>query len=384
MSQNQPDNAFDRPADDRVLTDGDVEAIAEATATRLAEIVSSAPGTFALVDARQLAGDLGVSLDYVYAHATELGAMRLGSGPKARIRLISIARGRRSRPGQGGQTAAEIPRPLVPLAARHRPTRRSQPNDPSCSIGRETVGPLCDDEGTRRSGRDRSAGPATTRKSSMQRETRKEGLLMPRPTLGHVFERPWADGRRQLRRAGTGLWPLREGHFRHQQAGLESTRAELETERIVQQIERGTWVPPRLEPREDPLEERSRRSACRSTRAFVCSPNVVAVKAARSRRGDVQRLPMAARVPGAVLRSLPPWATFAAMIGRDPKWIASQIGHVSPSFTFSVYQQVANSSLHRRAGRMDVDAVRRRAHGAHSQPSDHAPRAPGSARLVER
>jgi hypothetical protein len=29
------------------------------------------------------------------------------------------------------------------------------------------------------------------------------------------------------------------------------------------------------------------------------------------------------------------------MIGRDPKWIASQIGHTSPSFTFSVYQQVA-------------------------------------------
>lgn len=26
-------------------------------------------------------------LDYVYAHAAELGAMRLGSGPKARIRF---------------------------------------------------------------------------------------------------------------------------------------------------------------------------------------------------------------------------------------------------------------------------------------------------------
>lgn len=29
------------------------------------------------------------------------------------------------------------------------------------------------------------------------------------------------------------------------------------------------------------------------------------------------------------------------MIGRDPKWIAAQIGHVGPAFTFSVYQQVA-------------------------------------------
>jgi hypothetical protein len=76
MSQSQPDRAFDMPPDDRVLTDGDVEAIAEAMATRLAEIVSSAPGTFALVDARQLARDLGVSLDYVYAHAQKVPAYR--------------------------------------------------------------------------------------------------------------------------------------------------------------------------------------------------------------------------------------------------------------------------------------------------------------------
>ncbi len=87
MSQQQSEPTIEPAVADRVLTDGDVEAIAEATAARLAELVSAAPGTFALVDARQLARDLGVSLDYVYAHATELGAMRLGSGPKARIRF---------------------------------------------------------------------------------------------------------------------------------------------------------------------------------------------------------------------------------------------------------------------------------------------------------
>ena len=87
MSQHHSQPAVDAGVEGRILTDGDVEAIAEATATRLAEIVSATPGTFALVDARQLARDLGVSLDYVYAHATELGAMRLGSGPKARIRF---------------------------------------------------------------------------------------------------------------------------------------------------------------------------------------------------------------------------------------------------------------------------------------------------------
>jgi hypothetical protein len=87
MSQRHSKSAADVAMVERILTDGDVEAIAEATAARLAEIVSGAPGTFALVDARQLARDLDVSLDYVYAHASELGAMRLGSGPKARIRF---------------------------------------------------------------------------------------------------------------------------------------------------------------------------------------------------------------------------------------------------------------------------------------------------------
>ena len=87
MSQRQSESAADATVVERILSDADVEAIAEATAARLAETVSAAPGTFALVDARQLARDLGVSLDYVYAHATELGAMRLGSGPKARIRF---------------------------------------------------------------------------------------------------------------------------------------------------------------------------------------------------------------------------------------------------------------------------------------------------------
>lgn len=85
-SSGYPDE--DRPwsQDGQRLTVDDVEAIAEATARKLAEIVGGLP-TFGLVDARELAEGLGVSIDYVYAHATELGAMRLGSGPKARIRF---------------------------------------------------------------------------------------------------------------------------------------------------------------------------------------------------------------------------------------------------------------------------------------------------------
>jgi integrase len=63
-----------------------------------------------------------------------------------------------------------------------------------------------------------------------------------------------------------------------------------------------------------------------------------AVDRATSNRTDAGLPPLPEITPHSLRRT---WATFAAMIGRDPKWIAAQIGHVSPSFTFSVYQQVA-------------------------------------------
>lgn len=40
-----------------------------------------------LVDAAVVASHLGVSRDYVYEHALELGAVRLGAGPRARLRF---------------------------------------------------------------------------------------------------------------------------------------------------------------------------------------------------------------------------------------------------------------------------------------------------------
>jgi hypothetical protein len=80
-------NGRRRPEPAVTLSAGDVEAIAEATARKLAEFIGEPGKTFGLVGPRELAEGLGVSLDYVYAHATELGAMRLGSGPKARIRF---------------------------------------------------------------------------------------------------------------------------------------------------------------------------------------------------------------------------------------------------------------------------------------------------------
>lgn len=63
-----------------------------------------------------------------------------------------------------------------------------------------------------------------------------------------------------------------------------------------------------------------------------------AVERASAGRADDSLPPLPEITPHSLRRT---WATFAAMIGRDPKWIAAQIGHVSPAFTFSVYQQVA-------------------------------------------
>jgi len=95
----------------RPLTVADVEAIAEATARRVVEIVNPpAATTFALVSARELARELHVSLDYVYSHAAELGGMRLGSGRRARIRF-DLDRARR---------ALESPRKPHPAEASRR------------------------------------------------------------------------------------------------------------------------------------------------------------------------------------------------------------------------------------------------------------------------
>jgi hypothetical protein len=83
----------------------DIEAIAGRVAALLKR-----PGTSAarLLAPKELASALNVSLDYVYEHAADLGAMRLGDGPKARLRFdLHTARQamseRKQPPGQTGR-----------------------------------------------------------------------------------------------------------------------------------------------------------------------------------------------------------------------------------------------------------------------------------------
>jgi hypothetical protein len=64
------------------LNADDFEAIAE----QVAELAVF-PGRVGLVDARALAAELGVARDWIYANAERLGGVRLGDGPKARLRF---------------------------------------------------------------------------------------------------------------------------------------------------------------------------------------------------------------------------------------------------------------------------------------------------------
>lgn len=61
---------------------------------RLPETSPSPDGHRKLVDARVIAAEFGLSRDYIYDHSERLGAVRLGNGPKARLRFNpdSVAR----------------------------------------------------------------------------------------------------------------------------------------------------------------------------------------------------------------------------------------------------------------------------------------------------
>jgi hypothetical protein len=89
------------------LAEDQLELLAELVAERLAD-TQSTPDV-GLVDARTLAARLGVARDFVYSHAGELGAVRLGEGPRARLRfdveraaaaLESCSAGRGSQPAE--------------------------------------------------------------------------------------------------------------------------------------------------------------------------------------------------------------------------------------------------------------------------------------------
>lgn len=72
------------------IPDADFEQLADRVAELVVEKLEAtgAPnGSGGLVDAAEIARRFGVSKHYVYEHADQLGAVKLGSGPKARLRF---------------------------------------------------------------------------------------------------------------------------------------------------------------------------------------------------------------------------------------------------------------------------------------------------------
>ncbi|HEX6687376.1 MAG TPA: hypothetical protein VF085_01775 [Solirubrobacterales bacterium] len=87
------------------LSDADIEAVA----TRVADLLRTGAQTNTeLVDATKIAQRFGVSRDFVYDHADDLGAVRLGNGPKARLRFDPAKVGRALR--KPPEKAASQPR----------------------------------------------------------------------------------------------------------------------------------------------------------------------------------------------------------------------------------------------------------------------------------
>ncbi len=112
----------------------------EAIARRVVEILEQRGlQSRELVDAAELARRFGIERSWVYSHAIELGAVKLGSGPKPRLRFDPQIAARLLRKA-GEQTAADPParsgeRADRPSASggnemRLLPIRRHGENDP--------------------------------------------------------------------------------------------------------------------------------------------------------------------------------------------------------------------------------------------------------------
>jgi hypothetical protein len=98
------------------LAPEDVEAIAR----RVVELlVGSENRPAALIDAAEVARRAGMSRAYVYEHASQLGAIRLGSGPRARLRFDPATAEAAIRTLT--RSAPPAPRAVAP-ARRHRPS----------------------------------------------------------------------------------------------------------------------------------------------------------------------------------------------------------------------------------------------------------------------
>ena len=98
------------------LSDADIEAVA----TRVADLLRTGQASAELVDATEIARRFGVSRDFVYDHADDLGAVRLGDGPKARLRFdpAKVGRALRKPPEKAFRSPADARLETAPPCSR--------------------------------------------------------------------------------------------------------------------------------------------------------------------------------------------------------------------------------------------------------------------------
>lgn len=100
-----------------------VDELVEAVAVRVAELLDERSTPAPWLDADAVARLLNVDRSFVYEHAAELGARRLGEGPKARLRfrLEDVEAAIPCVAGRGSQAAAS--RTAEPKRAARRRAR---------------------------------------------------------------------------------------------------------------------------------------------------------------------------------------------------------------------------------------------------------------------
>jgi hypothetical protein len=130
------------------------DALVQAIAERVADLLRCEPTRSRLVDAQTLADALGVDRSYVYSHADELGAVRIGSGSKPRLRFdLDTARKAfacyASNQSQGSNASAGAESAGLPARRRRGlPNRLPEPGSvlavrPRSPAGPPTSGPGC-------------------------------------------------------------------------------------------------------------------------------------------------------------------------------------------------------------------------------------------------
>ena len=113
----------------------DADDFVEAVALRVVEMLETRTRRTRFVTASELARELSIDRDWVYAHAAELGAVRLGEGPRGRLRFdLDRAADALARRASGTST------PVPSAKRRGRPRKTPLPPDVQPLRGRKERG----------------------------------------------------------------------------------------------------------------------------------------------------------------------------------------------------------------------------------------------------